>query len=265
MIIRALWILGLAVAVQGLASTALAHEVEKPAIAALNLRAVAGMSADVADLLSEAVLSRLKQSGRFGSVLGSSDMQAMLDLEQQKQALGCDQESCLAELGDALGVPYLLVASLGPVGKKIMLNMKIIRVDEAQVANRMSQVYDDENALLAALNDAVDSLIVGSFKADAEVLTASSSKASAVPAKAKSSRPKVVPQTPWLGMSVAATGLTLSMAGYVYTARAEETLLREQNVASYQALEDAVGRANIMVAAGWTLSAVGVWLWKSPL
>ena len=40
----------------------------------------------------------------------------MLSMEQQKQALGCDDDSCLAQLGGALGVPYLFSADVGALG-----------------------------------------------------------------------------------------------------------------------------------------------------
>ena len=78
---------------------------EKPGLAALDIKASHGVPPELAQLMGEILLSELKSSGQFGSVLGSSDMQAMLDLEQQKTVLGCDEDSCLAQLGGALGCP----------------------------------------------------------------------------------------------------------------------------------------------------------------
>ena len=108
----------------GMALIVSAATTNKPGVAAMDIAAKEGVRPSVASLLSDAILSRLKESGYFGSVLGSSDIEAMLDLEQQKAALACGENNCLAELGGALGVPYLLTAALGGVGGKIMLNIK---------------------------------------------------------------------------------------------------------------------------------------------
>ena len=66
----------------------------------------------------------------------------MISAEQQKQALGCDDDSCLAQLGGALGVPYLLTGSLGMLGGRFMLNVKLLAVDEAKVAGRITKMFD---------------------------------------------------------------------------------------------------------------------------
>ena len=84
---------------------------------------------------------------------------------------------------------------------------------------------------------------------------ASASKTPSV-AKPATARP------PWVAMGLVGTGLAVSMAGYLYTVDAERTLLREQTVANFDALEVAVGRANLLVAAGWTISTTGVLLWR---
>ena len=114
---------------------------ERPGMAALDLVAVSGVETASARLINEAILSRLKATDRFSSVLGSSDLQAMLSMEQQKAVLGCEDDGCLAELGGALGVPLLFSADVGKVGGRFMLNMKILRVDEANVAARLTLVY----------------------------------------------------------------------------------------------------------------------------
>ena len=111
---------------------------ERPGLAALNIKAERGVDESLVNILSDALLSQLKASERFASVIGSSDVQAMISMEQQKQALGCDEDSCLAQLGGALGVPYLLTGSLGAVGGRFILNLKMLWVDEARVVERVT-------------------------------------------------------------------------------------------------------------------------------
>lgn len=135
----------------------------RPGMAALDVVAVSGIEPAAARLINEAVLSRLKATERFSSVLGSSDLQAMLSMEQQKAVLGCADDGCLAELGGALGVPLLFSADVGKVGGRFMLNMKILRVDEASVAARLTLVYSSIDELIQELNQAVDALAAKVF------------------------------------------------------------------------------------------------------
>ena len=78
-------------------------------------------------------------------------MRDMIDLETQKMALGCEQDSCLAELGGALGVPYMLVSNLGRFGKQYILNIKFVAVEEAKVLGRVNKILADEAKVLEAL------------------------------------------------------------------------------------------------------------------
>ena len=136
-----------------------------PGLAALNLKAQRGVDASLAEMISEATLSHLRATRRFKSVIGSSDVAAMISAEEQKQALGCDEDSCLAQLGGALGVPYLLTGSLGKVGSRYMLNIKLLAVEEAKVAGRMTQMFASEDAIVDGLKRSLDSLLSDAFGA----------------------------------------------------------------------------------------------------
>jgi hypothetical protein len=136
---------------------------ELPGLAALNLKAQRGVDNELAEMISEAALSVLRSSRRFKSVIGSSDVADMISAEQRKQTLGCDEDSCLAELGGALGVPYLLTGSLGSVGGRFMLNLKLLAVDEAKVAGRITTLFEGERALVDGLKPALKDLLKDAF------------------------------------------------------------------------------------------------------
>ena len=108
----------------------------KPGLAVMDMKVEAGLSQGVGSLLNERLITEFQKSPVFGQILGASDMREMLDLEQQKTALGCGDSNCLAELGGALGVPYLLTSSVGQVGSRLMLNIKLLAVEEARVVTR---------------------------------------------------------------------------------------------------------------------------------
>jgi hypothetical protein len=105
----------------------------------------------------------LQDSKRFESIIGGADLRAMMDLEQQKTALGCGDTSCLAELGGALGVPYLLDMSLGRFAGQRVLNLSILHVDEAQVLHRASRIFPSDLAVLAYLPGLVEELLKGAY------------------------------------------------------------------------------------------------------
>jgi len=92
----------------------------------------------------------------------------MLSLEEQKQRLSaCDDQACLAEIGGALGVRWVVVGNVSLFGDTYLFNMKLIDVEKAQVAGRVSKsIKGGESKLIAELPSGAREL----FKAVAEHL-----------------------------------------------------------------------------------------------
>lgn len=120
-------------------------------IAVFDLEAVHGVKTSMARVLSDILLSNLTDSGRFSSVVSGEDIKQMLDLEQQKNALGCNDDSCMAEIGGALGVPFMAVPTMGKLGGQFVLNLKILDVEAARVRARVSRTVAREVDLPAAV------------------------------------------------------------------------------------------------------------------
>ena len=191
-------------------------------LAVMDLRLAKGIDPSVGGLLNETIISKLDATGQFQSIISGSDMRDMIDLETQKMALGCDQDSCLAELGGALGVPYMLVSNLGRFGQQYILNIKFVAVEEAKVLGRVNKILADEAKVLEALAQALQEIVDSALGPveDEEPTVADGCGACAgngqrtcrsQPAEAKSSgrvseRPLV-----WLGIGVMAGG---AGAGY---------------------------------------------------
>ncbi len=228
---------------------------DQPGLAALNIKAERGVDASLATLISEAILSELKASGRFASVIGSSDMQTMIDMEQQKQALGCDENTCLAQLGGALGVPYLLSGSLGSVGGQFMLNLKIIQVEESRVAERKTHIFDSEKALVRGLESVLTGLVSGA-------LNSADGQAESVKQVRVMSQSKRL--GPWVGGGLATIGTGLALGGYLSAQAAQSDYDASPTVARSRDLQSAVSSGNTMISIG--LGSVGagiaalVWL-----
>lgn len=114
----------------------------------------------VASLVSEAVVAELRKREHL-SVIGMKEIRDMLDLEAEKQALGCEEaESCLAEIVGALGVDLLITGTLARVGDGSLLGMRRIDQREAKVTGtfneRLPRAGGDE--FFAAVGPAVEQL-----------------------------------------------------------------------------------------------------------
>jgi len=105
-------------------------------------------------LLDEALLTALADAGDF-KVFGRSDMNAVIGYEAQKDLLGCNNDSCFAEIGAALGTERIVDTSLTKAKGAGPWNVttKLINVrGKPEVLARLVQSIDgDANAVLAAL------------------------------------------------------------------------------------------------------------------
>lgn len=90
------------------------------------------------------------------SVITQSEIQSLLGFERQKQLLGCadDSNSCIAELAGALGVDALITGNVGRVGKRFVINIKIVASRDSRALSVQSGQVTDEDALLDFLNEA---------------------------------------------------------------------------------------------------------------
>jgi TolB-like protein len=131
----------------------------RPRVAVMELRPL-GTEAVKAELLSEVALTEAAAVGGL-EVVGKSDINALLGLEKQKQMLGCGEDTaCLAEIGGALGVDYLLTGSLGRLGALYRLDLRLVDAKKARVLDRAGEsVTGDEEKLVATVQRGVRRLL----------------------------------------------------------------------------------------------------------
>jgi hypothetical protein len=130
--------------------------------AALPIGVSKGVDPKTAKLLDELFLAQLSKYAGKHTVLGYSDFGTMLDHEQQKSMSGCEDDSCIAEIGLALGVDRLIAVSMGKLGEHYLLVLKVIDPRAARVLKRESLSVDGKEAALA---DAVGRLAALTFDA----------------------------------------------------------------------------------------------------
>ena len=244
---------------------------DAPDLAMMDMKAVHGVEDSLAAVLNESFLVALKNSGKLGNVVGGSDLRAMLDLEQQKQALGCGDDGCLAELGGALGVPYLFYTSLAKVGSKYVMHYKVMAVEEAKVVVRGMKTAASDDALLEMPQILVTEAMAGMFQQapsapatqpapQAAAQAASPSSAPSAAAPAQPSQP--IKMSRWLGVGLTVAGGGLAAAGYSGFASARDSYaaLTEPTSADYANYEAAAAPANSMWIGGLGLAVVGAGL-----
>ena len=227
------------------------EKVEKPGLAVFDLEPVNGVSPGLAKLLTESLLTRLNRSRRFSSVVGGSDIRAMLDMEQQKQVLGCDDEACLAELGGALGVPLMINPTLGRIGDRFILNLKVLAVEEAKVKARTEGVFSSEGDVLNGLPGLVDELL-------AEL-------GGALPSVAEVKKPMRTIDK--IGIGVSLTGAVAVAYGFWAAQAAADELPSRDNVvpADVTGYESALQVADTSAVVGWSMIGAAVAMrWLVP-
>ena len=114
-------------------------------------------------VLTEVMLTKVSTDGRFESVITGSDLRALIDLENQKEMLGCEDAGCLTQLGQAVDVPYLLTSEVGRVGQQTVINLKIIDIADAKVLAREGGMVDSESKLPELVKEAAGKALASFF------------------------------------------------------------------------------------------------------
>ncbi len=97
--------------------------------------------------LQERFAQGVARPGR-AEVLTPRAVAAVLGLERQKQLLGCQDDSCLAELSGALGVDALAVGDVVRLDATLLLNVRVVDVRNAKTLASASATAKNFDALL---------------------------------------------------------------------------------------------------------------------
>ncbi|MBD3241566.1 MAG: DUF2380 domain-containing protein [Chitinivibrionales bacterium] len=101
-----------------------------PSIAVTDLDAE-GLDKSEVKVLSEQLRYELSQAGSF-SIVERSRMEDILR-EQGFQQSGCTSDACAVEMGQLLGVSYMVTGTVGKAGDYTIVNARIVDVGSAKV------------------------------------------------------------------------------------------------------------------------------------
>jgi TolB-like protein len=168
------------------APLALALALASPAkIAVMPIAAGEGVEEKTAAALTEAAVAELRRRPDV-QLVTPKEISALLSLEQQKVALGCQNEACIAEIGGALGVDRMVTGDMARLGQSWLVHLKVLDVAKARVVTQADRrikggTIDD---VLDALPSLAEELFPGgkSAAAPTTVIPAKPPPASATPA-----------------------------------------------------------------------------------
>lgn len=96
-----------------------------------------GIAAETAKTISELFSVELSKIPGL-RVTNDEDIRRMLDVEAQKQSVGCDESSCLLEIAAALGTRYVVWGSIGKLGNLVVVTVNLFDSDAQGSVRRES-------------------------------------------------------------------------------------------------------------------------------
>lgn len=148
-------------------------------IAVLDLQA-RGVDAALVSSAGTLIASELNKLEVF-KVISREDIRNMLSFEKDKQNLGCEaDQACLAEIGGALGVEYIIAGSLAKIGDTLVLSLALNNTKTASVENRVSENVAKADALIGAISRNAKVLVAKILKGREGYLVLQSAEAGAV-------------------------------------------------------------------------------------
>lgn len=88
-------------------------------------------------------------------VLSTEDLRSAVSVEAEKKALGCDESSCLTEMGQALGARYIVHGSVAQLGKTTIIHLNLFDTEANRSVARETAEAKSPDDLLPELRAAL--------------------------------------------------------------------------------------------------------------
>lgn len=123
----------------------------------LNLDA-AGVDPNSVKVINGLVTQGLASSTSL-EVITSADLGALVNLEAERAASGCDTTSCLAEIAGAMGTRFVVFGTVGRLGDVTLVQLSLYDSEAARPVGRQEVRAQDEGELLDAVPAAARTLV----------------------------------------------------------------------------------------------------------
>ena len=123
-----------------------------PKVAVMPVASGEGVPGRTAEAVTEAVTAQVRRYAGV-DVITQKEIKAVLSLEQQKQLLGCQTDSCMAEIGGALGVDRMITGDLAKIGESWLFHLKLVDAVKVRVV-----AQSDRRLRRGSIDDVLDVL-----------------------------------------------------------------------------------------------------------
>ncbi len=160
-------------------------------------------------LITDSLISEIRKLQNV-SAMGMNEIQALLSLEEQRQMLGCSDESCLLEVAAALGADYIILGSIGKIGDESVFTLKRLEMRTGKALYTFSKRYKGGSGeeFLTAIGDAVAKLFPD------RPLRPGEKRGVAPEIVSRWNPPPLKPWVFWTGVGLTATSLAAAGAFY---------------------------------------------------
>ena len=156
-----------------------------------------GVDEGLGSTIEEVLVAALSDTGRF-VVVDHNQIADVLKLDAQKQALGCEDKSCVADVAGALDVQLVGSGHVGHVGTLSVITLKLLDASSAKALVRTEENVASDNALIAAAQSLAGKAVLAIWP-DAQPPAAAAPAANPAPAPAQgqavAGQPGPAPQT----------------------------------------------------------------------
>lgn len=125
-----------------------AKRASKVKVAVLEVRAVGTLDPKTFEGVASLEATVLGEARADLQVVNAADIRTMIGFEREKQLLGCTESGCMAEIGGALGVDYILSTEGSVVGGKWLLNLSLLDVVKSAPFKRVSKITEDPKKIV---------------------------------------------------------------------------------------------------------------------
>lgn len=204
-----------------------AKRASKVKVAVLEVRAVGTLDPKTFEGVASLEATVLGEARADLQVVNAADIRTMIGFEREKQLLGCTESGCMAEIGGALGVDYILSTESNVVGGKWLLNLSLLDVVKSTPFKRVSKITEDPKKIVDLCVESVRELAGAIPRKDGTVPAVE-------PAPAEKPEPSAQPvatatapavsrtvSIALLAVGAVVTGAGAGCLGYSYTIRNE--------------------------------------------
>jgi TolB-like protein len=120
-------------------------------IAVMEFSSKGGVTKAQMEAMEDLLSTVIRKLGDF-RVIGKSDLDSAMKLEQRKQIMGCRDDSCVTEIVGALGVRWLVMGNVSLFGQTYLVNLKLIDAEKVRIVASVSEnIKGEQDELIEAV------------------------------------------------------------------------------------------------------------------